>query len=121
VNEIAPRVHNSGHYTLDAAKTSQFEQHLRAALGLPLGSVDTAGYFRMKNWLGSPDVSFDRPNARPVAALDDRVRIYDYGKVGVQPGRKLGHLTIFGEPRERAECRQKLDAALEKWTNSVRP
>jgi len=87
VNEIAPRPHNSGHWTIDACVTSQFEQLVRAMCGLPLGSVEHHSDAMMKNLLGS-DV------ARWRDALDDPLaKLHLYGKTEIQPGRKMGHVT----------------------------
>ncbi|KAL4162757.1 hypothetical protein PRNP1_003289 [Phytophthora ramorum] len=96
LNEIAPRPHNSGHYTIEACETSQFEQHLRAIAGLPLGSCELrVPAALMVNVLGdatsSEDVSFSllrKSLSIPGAAA------HFYGKVGVRPDRKLGHVTI---------------------------
>lgn len=106
VNELAMRPHNSGHVTIDAAVTSQFEQHLRAVLDLPLGSTDlTAGAAAMVNVLGSE--LEDPATAYPelMAAYPD-AKVHLYGK-GVRPGRKLGHVTVTGtdpaEVRRRAQ------------------
>jgi phosphoribosylaminoimidazole carboxylase PurK protein len=94
VNELAMRPHNSGHWTIEGARTSQFEQHLRAVLDLPLGSCEPpAGSFTvMANLLGGtdPDV-FDR--YIHVMAADPAVKVHFYGKE-VRPGRKIGHVTI---------------------------
>jgi 5-(carboxyamino)imidazole ribonucleotide synthase len=85
-NEIAPRVHNSGHWTIEGAETSQFENHLRAVLGLPIGSTTALGVSVMVNCIGEmPDA--DRVLAVPGAHL------HDYGK-SPRPGRKLGHVTV---------------------------
>ena len=95
VNELAMRPHNSGHWTIEGAATSQFEQHLRAVLDLPLGSCVPAGTFTvMANLLGGtdPDV-FDR--YLHVMAADPAVKVHFYGKE-VRPGRKIGHVTIVG-------------------------
>jgi 5-(carboxyamino)imidazole ribonucleotide synthase len=87
VNEIAPRPHNSGHWTIDACFTSQFEQLVRALCGLPLGSVEHHSDAVMKNLLGS-DVEKWRD------ALDDpHAKLHLYGKTEIQPGRKMGHVT----------------------------
>jgi 5-(carboxyamino)imidazole ribonucleotide synthase len=98
VNELAMRPHNSGHWTIEGARTSQFEQHLRAVLDLPLGScVPPEGTFTvMANLLGGtdPDV-FDR--YIHVMAADPAVKVHFYGK-GVRVGRKIGHVTIVGGP-----------------------
>jgi 5-(carboxyamino)imidazole ribonucleotide synthase len=87
VNEIAPRPHNSGHWTIDACVTSQFEQLVRAICGLPLGSVEHHSDAVMKNLLGS-DVDKWRD-----ALNDPLTSLHLYGKTAVQPGRKMGHVT----------------------------
>ncbi|HKX57710.1 MAG TPA: ATP-grasp domain-containing protein, partial [Xanthomonadales bacterium] len=86
VNEIAPRVHNSGHWTINAASTSQFENHLRAICALPLGSTAQLRPCLMFNWLGQlPD---------PAQLLSSaELHWHDYGKVA-RAGRKLGHATL---------------------------
>jgi 5-(carboxyamino)imidazole ribonucleotide synthase len=98
VNELAMRPHNSGHWTIEGARTSQFEQHLRAVLDLPLGScAPPEGTFTvMANLLGGtdPDV-FDR--YLHVMAADPAVKVHFYGKE-VRLGRKIGHVTIVGGP-----------------------
>jgi 5-(carboxyamino)imidazole ribonucleotide synthase len=102
VNELAMRPHNSGHWTIEGAATSQFEQHLRAVLDLPLGSCVPAGTTTvMANLLGGtdPDV-FDR--YIHVMAADPAVKVHFYGK-GVRPGRKIGHVTIVGGPGDDVE------------------
>ena len=85
-NEMAPRVHNSGHWTIEGAETSQFENHLRAILGLPLGSTRARGYSAMVNLIG---------RIPPKAALlkIPGLHLHDYGK-RPRPGRKVGHCTI---------------------------
>jgi 5-(carboxyamino)imidazole ribonucleotide synthase len=99
VNELAMRPHNSGHWTIEGARTSQFEQHLRAVLDLPLGSCSLSppgGFTVMANLLGGtdPDV-YDR--YIHVMAADPAVKVHYYGK-GVRLGRKIGHVTIVGDP-----------------------
>ncbi len=98
VNELAMRPHNSGHWTIEGARTSQFEQHLRAVLDLPLGSCQPPGegFTVMANLLGGtdPDI-FDR--YIHVMAADPAVKVHFYGKE-VRPGRKIGHVTIVGGP-----------------------
>lgn len=105
VNELAMRPHNSGHWTIDGAVTSQFENHLRAVLDLPLGSPQArAPYTVMVNILGGelPDIY---PTYRHVMARDPGLKVHWYGK-GVRPGRKVGHVTAYGDDvtslRERA-------------------
>jgi 5-(carboxyamino)imidazole ribonucleotide synthase len=87
VNEIAPRPHNSGHWTIDACFTSQFEQLVRAICGLPLGSVEHHSDAVMQNLLGS-----DVANWRD-ALNDPLAKLHLYGKTEIQPGRKMGHVT----------------------------
>ena len=85
-NEIAPRVHNSGHWTIEGAECSQFENHLRAVAGLPLGSTAKVGESAMLNFLGSV------PPVEQVIAIDD-CRLHHYGKA-FKAGRKVGHATL---------------------------
>jgi 5-(carboxyamino)imidazole ribonucleotide synthase len=87
VNEIAPRVHNSGHWTLDAAATSQFEQHIRAICGWPLGSARAHGAVEMRNLIG-PDIRLWREFLAEPGAC-----VHFYGKHEARPGRKMGHVT----------------------------
>jgi len=91
INEIAPRVHNSGHHTLQSCKTSQFEQHLRAILGLELGSTDLIHKTVMCNILG-PD-GFEG-KYKPVQLEKDGVYLKMYGKNISKPQRKLGHFNV---------------------------
>jgi len=94
VNELAPRPHNSGHFSFDASVTSQFEQQVRAVCGLPLGSTESLRPAAMANLLG--DLWSDgEPNWAAAAAFPD-VKIHLYGKITPKPGRKMGHLTAFG-------------------------
>lgn len=85
-NEMAPRVHNSGHWTIEGAHTSQFENHVRAVLGLPLGDTGMRGLSAMFNWIG------DLPDAATVLNTVD-AHWHDYGKQA-RPGRKVGHATV---------------------------
>jgi 5-(carboxyamino)imidazole ribonucleotide synthase len=95
VNEIAPRPHNSGHYTMEACATSQFENHLRAVLGLPLGPVEmTAPAAVMVNLLVSRSGSGDDLHAGAVER--DGAWVHLYGKRELRPGRKMGHVTALG-------------------------
>ena len=85
-NEMAPRVHNSGHWTIEGAITSQFENHVRAVLGLPLGDTSARGLSAMFNWIG------ELPDAAAVLGTVDG-HWHDYGKQS-RPGRKVGHATV---------------------------
>jgi 5-(carboxyamino)imidazole ribonucleotide synthase len=96
-NEMAPRVHNSGHWTIEGAVTSQFENHLRAVLGLPLGSTGPAGHCAMLNLIG------DLPESAEVLAVPD-AHLHLYGK-SPRPGRKLGHVTLRAASPERLALR----------------
>jgi 5-(carboxyamino)imidazole ribonucleotide synthase len=87
VNEIAPRVHNSGHWTLDAAITSQFEQHIRAIAGWPLGDSERLADAVMTNLIG------DDVGRWPGLLAEPGVRLHLYGKAEARPGRKMGHAT----------------------------
>ena len=89
-NEMAPRVHNSGHWTIEGAATSQFENHIRAVAGLPLGDTrTTAAEVEMRNILGS-----DIENAH-ATLTDARLHLHDYGKAEASEGRKMGHVTLI--------------------------
>lgn len=87
VNELAPRPHNSGHWTIDACATSQFEQLVRAICGLPLGSTERHADAVMKNLIG------DEVETWPDAVADPAARLHLYGKRTTRPGRKMGHVT----------------------------
>ncbi len=92
VNEIAPRVHNSGHWTIDAAVTSQFENHLRAICGMPLGDTSMTQPSLMFNWIGN------LPDKQQLMSVPG-VCWHEYGK-SARPGRKLGHCTVTADNRE---------------------
>lgn len=99
VNELAMRPHNSGHWSIEGARTSQFEQHLRAVLDLPLGSPRTNAPFTvMANVLGGEDPEIYRRYLH-VMAKDPEVKVHFYGK-DVRPGRKIGHVTVMGDDHE---------------------
>ena len=102
-NEMAPRVHNSGHWTIEGAATSQFENHLRAILGLPLGSTRALGHSAMINLIGHIP-----PRARLLAL--EGVHLHDYGKQP-RPGRKVGHLTVVEPSAARRDARARRLAA----------
>jgi 5-(carboxyamino)imidazole ribonucleotide synthase len=99
-NEMAPRVHNSGHWTIEGAETSQFENHVRAVLRMPLGPTDSRGVSALRNLVGRV--------SNPEAALPAGVQLHLYGK---QPrdGRKLGHLTAVAQ--RESDCVSAVDAA----------
>jgi 5-(carboxyamino)imidazole ribonucleotide synthase len=95
INEVAPRPHNSGHFSVDASTTSQFEQQLRAVCGLPLGSTELLCPAAMANLLGEL-WSENEPNWSAACAFKD-VKLHLYGKSVPRSGRKMGHLTALGE------------------------
>jgi len=103
VNELAPRPHNSGHLTFDAATTSQFEQQVRAICGLPLGAADIPRPAAMANLLGDLWVDGE-PNWAAACRFTD-VKLHLYGKTSPRPGRKMGHLTAVGNTVQEAQER----------------
>jgi len=104
VNEIAPRVHNSGHWTIDGAHTSQFENHLRAITGMPLGNTSAKHEALMFNWIG------ELPERDRLLAIPG-VHWHEYGKTA-RPGRKIGHATLTaGTPIELAVNAQRVAEA----------
>ena len=92
-NEMAPRVHNSGHWTIEGAVTSQFENHLRAILGMPLGTTSAIGHSVMINLIG------EIPEEAGVLAVAN-THLHLYGKVA-RPGRKVGHVTVRADGMEK--------------------
>jgi 5-(carboxyamino)imidazole ribonucleotide synthase len=100
INELAPRPHNSGHLTLDASVTSQFEQQLRAVCGLPLGSTELLRPAAMANLLGDLWEPGE-PNWSAVCAIPE-VKLHLYGKRSAHPGRKMGHLTALASTPRKA-------------------
>lgn len=106
VNELAPRPHNSGHFTFDACVTSQFEQQLRAVCGLPLGSPALLRPVVMGNLLGDLWAN-GTPDWRKILR-DPRAKLHLYGKAAARPGRKMGHVCVLADSTEEAL------AALEK-------
>lgn len=111
VNEIAPRTHNSGHFTLDACETSQFEQLLRAVCGLPLGStrLKSAGAV-MVNLLGYEVAEDDYLTKRQQLAEILGASVWWYGKRESRPGRKLGHVTVLLEAENPSKVRDEAEA-----------
>lgn len=101
-NEIAPRVHNSGHWTIEGAITSQFENHIRAILGLPLGDTSARGYAAMVNFIGT------LPPVEKILTIPG-AHHHNYGKTP-RPGRKLGHATLTGDSEK--DVRKRLDDLL---------
>lgn len=97
INEIAPRVHNSGHHTIEGHSTSQFEQHIRAVSGMSLGEVDnTLPYSVMINILGERSGEADLKGLEAVEGMEG-VYVHIYGKTETRPERKMGHITVVGD------------------------
>jgi len=112
VNELAPRTHNSGHYTIDACETSQFEQQLRAVCGMPLGRPTLKGGGAvMVNLLGFESSESDYSPLRQQLAQIPNAHVYWYGKTQSRPGRKLGHVTVTLQP---GQTRQEAEAIAQK-------
>jgi 5-(carboxyamino)imidazole ribonucleotide synthase len=113
VNEIAPRPHNSGHHTIEANITSQYAQHLRAILGLPLGSTSIIKPSAMINILG--EAGFQGPvkyeGLENILNIPE-VYVHLYGKSETKPYRKMGHITVFGDHME--DLKKKAKAIKEK-------
>jgi 5-(carboxyamino)imidazole ribonucleotide synthase len=110
-NEIAPRVHNSGHWTIEGAETSQFENHLRAILGMPLGSTAPRGPSAMVNCIGAmPD--------RDAILRIPGAHLHDYAKAA-RPGRKVGHVTVTAP--EPATLEARLTAVIALCDRAVLP
>jgi 5-(carboxyamino)imidazole ribonucleotide synthase len=101
VNELAPRPHNSGHLTIDACVTSQFEQQLRAVCGLPLGCTEMLRPAAMANLLGE---IWNKGEPDWLSALSmPELKLHLYGKTEARPGRKMGHLTATSRTSAQAE------------------
>lgn len=100
LNEVAPRPHNSGHYTIEGTLTSQYEQHIRAITALPLGDVSLRSPSVMKNILGSGQEGPALVEGIEKTYQNPNVKVHVYGKETSKPGRKMGHLTVIGDDVE---------------------
>ncbi|KIU03486.1 5-(carboxyamino)imidazole ribonucleotide synthase [Frigoribacterium sp. MEB024] len=115
INELAMRPHNTGHWTIDGSTTSQFEQHLRAVLDLPLGDTDChRPWSVMLNVLGGPATGSMADRLPALMADQPAVKVHDYGK-DPRPGRKVGHVTVVGDDLDEAVFRAR--AAVEFFTD----
>ena len=110
-NEMAPRVHNSGHWTIEGAHASQFENHVRAVLGLPLGDTGARGASLMFNWIG------ELPDPASVLRTIDG-HWHDYGKQA-RPGRKVGHATLCAPDAATLLERSEALARVIGWESAV--
>ncbi len=106
-NEMAPRVHNSGHWSIEGASTSQFENHVRAIAGLPLGATENNQWCGMQNFVGA------LPSARAVLQIPN-CHFHHYDKT-VRPGRKVGHATVTAKSRDERDSALEALAALPVW------
>jgi 5-(carboxyamino)imidazole ribonucleotide synthase len=121
VNELAPRVHNSGHWTIEGAATSQFEQHVRAICGLPLGATDMrAPAAAMVNVLGAGDRRGAALDGVPAALSLPDTHLHLYDKREVFERRKMGHLTVLGPTVEAAVERAREARGLLAWAAQPR-
>jgi len=102
LNEVAPRPHNSGHYTIEGTLTSQYEQHIRAIVGLPLGDVELRSPIVMKNILGTEKEGKALVKGIEKIYENPRVKVHIYGKKISKVGRKMGHLTVISDTVEKA-------------------
>jgi 5-(carboxyamino)imidazole ribonucleotide synthase len=121
VNELAPRVHNSGHWTIEGATLSQFEQHIRAISGLPLGAPEARGIAAMVNLLGTGPRRPACPTGVEAALGHRNASVHLYGKRDVAERRKMGHVTVVGDPGETAEgvlARARLAGTAIGWESS---
>jgi 5-(carboxyamino)imidazole ribonucleotide synthase len=120
VNEIAPRVHNSGHWTIEGARTSQFEQHIRAICGLPLGSVEmVASGAAMVNLLGTGADRAARLDGVDAAMRDPGASVHVYDKRRVFERRKMGHVTVIADSIGEASRRAHVAASRLRWADAV--
>ena len=119
VNELAPRVHNSGHWTIEGAATSQFEQHIRAICGLGLGATTSLAPAAMVNLLGAGSVRAARLLGVDVALEDPEVHLHLYDKRRVFERRKMGHVTALGSSVEEALTRARAANAALHWAGEA--
>lgn len=114
VNELAPRVHNSGHYTIEGCYTSQFENHIRAVLNYPLGNAEmSADNSVMINIIGERNGEAIQMKTDKILS-DEKIYLHNYGKKKTGIGRKMGHITVLGDELEKItrtaeKCRMKID------------
>lgn len=121
VNELAPRVHNSGHWTIEGAATSQFEQHIRAICGLGLGATDALATTAMVNVLGTGRLREARLTGISTALEDRTVHVHLYDKRRVFERRKMGHLTALGGTVDEALERARAARAALGWVDDDAP
>jgi 5-(carboxyamino)imidazole ribonucleotide synthase len=123
INEIAPRVHNSGHYSQDACRASQFENHWRAVLGLGLRAPDPAPAFGMLNLLGPERVAVALPRRReelPFAPAPAPLKLHWYAKAEIRPWRKVGHVNaVADDPNRLPELERSLQNYHSAWAQSL--
>ena len=113
---IAPRTHNSGHMTIDACRTSQFEQHLRAICGHPLGDTNLCSPGAvMVNLLGFEVANHDYDDKRYQLAALPNAFVHWYGKSQARPGRKLGHVTVLLNSEDREQAMRVVEAVESIW------
>jgi 5-(carboxyamino)imidazole ribonucleotide synthase len=118
INEVAPRPHNSGHHTIESAYTSQYEQHLRALLGLPLGSPKLLSPSVMINLIGGLQTIDSVSDDRLIKCMEiEGVKVHLYGKKENRPFRKMGHITIL--EKDKLKLKQKTDRIIKLLNNPL--
>jgi 5-(carboxyamino)imidazole ribonucleotide synthase len=117
VNELAPRVHNSGHWTIEGAATSQFEQHVRAICGLPLGSVEAVRPTAVVNVLGAGPLRPARLLGWACALADPDVHLHMYDKRQVFERRKMGHVSAAGISADEALAKARIARDALRWAD----
>ena len=122
VNEVAPRPHNSGHFTMEGCKTSQFENHIRGVVGLPLGSTEMVDESAlMWNILGEPDQSGKVSFTGVESAMKAGFAFHNYGKSSTKPWRKMGHMTATGSLGEMLSLNARRDGLIIRATAEPTP
>ncbi len=117
INEVAPRVHNTGHYSIEGTECSQFENHLRASVGISLGETTVRSCFVMKNLLGPTKTpkSFSKEKLQKFCN-EHNAHLHWYDKDEIRPGRKCGHVTItFAEPKELEKVMSSIEQIQKFW------
>lgn len=120
VNELAPRVHNSGHYSQNGSSVSQFDNHMRAVLGFSLQKPKTPPYFMMGNLIGPRGVALNVANCPLLIPLPRELSLHWYGKREIRPGRKVGHVNAVAETADEfAQVEKALRSFVKNWEDGL--